>query len=172
MIGVYIFIFIVIIQRLWELIIAKRNEQAVKHIGGVEVGGEHYFLFILLHIMFFISLIIETTSNQTHLTTHFRVLLWGLFILTQLLRVWCIQSLGMYWNTKIIIVPEGERITKGPYKFIKHPNYVIVAIELIVIPLLVQAYFTAVLFPFLHILLLLIRIPAENKALRRLHICK
>lgn len=168
MIGVYIFILIVIIQRLWELVIAKRNEREMKNNGGIEVGEGHYYLFILLHVSFFISLLAETTYKQTHLTAHFAVLLWGLFILTQLFRVWCIQSLGIYWNTKIIIVPDAERITKGPYKFIDHPNYLIVAIELLIIPLLVQAYFTAVLFPVLHILLLLIRIPAENRALQQL----
>ena len=156
-------------QRVWELRIAKRNESKVKQLGGVEVGENHYFLFILLHVAFFICLIVETKVLHTQLLTSEGIILWIIFICTQVFRIWCIQSLGIYWNTKIIIVPHHKRVTRGPYQFVNHPNYMIVAIELYIIPMLVGAYITAVIFPVLHVLLLCIRIPAENEALRKLN---
>lgn len=156
-------------QRIWELRIAKRNERKVKQLGGVEVGENHYVLFILLHIAFFISLIVETTLMHTQLLGVEGAFLWGVFLCTQMFRIWCIHSLGIHWNTKIIIVPHHKRISRGPYQFLNHPNYVIVALELFIIPMLMAAYVTAILFPLFHVLVLCIRIPAENKALRRLH---
>lgn len=168
MIGVYVFLVVIIVQRIGELVIAKRNEQEMKKRGGIEVGEEHYFLFIVLHVAFFISLLIETYVRETGFTTSFASVLWSLFLLTQLLRIWSIKSLGEYWNTKIIIIPHEERVTTGPYKFLNHPNYLIVGVELFVIPFIVQAYYTALIFPLAHILLMFIRIPTENKALRRL----
>lgn len=163
-----IFITFLITQRIIELMIARRNERKMKQMGAIEAGEEHYYLFIVLHVAFFLSLIIETVFTQAILTTGGAFLLWGIFIATQIFRIWCMQSLGMYWNTKIIVLPHSQRVRKGPYRFMKHPNYIVVAIELSVIPLLVQAYITAIIFPLLHLLLLCIRIPTENSALRQL----
>ncbi len=83
------------------------------------------------------------------------------------MRVWCIVSLGKFWNTKIIVLPKVVMIKKGPYKYMKHPNYLIVFVELFTIPAMFGAYITAILFPILHLLLLTIRIPAEDRALGR-----
>jgi methyltransferase len=76
------------------------------------------------------------------------------------------MSLGSYWNTKIIIVPNDLVVLKGPYQYMRHPNYVVVAVEILFIPLLYQAYFTALLFSVLNIVMMTIRIPAEEKALQ------
>ncbi|WP_019378419.1 isoprenylcysteine carboxylmethyltransferase family protein [Virgibacillus halodenitrificans] len=158
-----IFIFIVI-QRFMELKIAKDNELWMKERGGVERGREHYKWFVIVHGLFFISIIIEF-SYRGFPTEQFSLVLFTLFLFTQLIRVWCIRSLGKFWNTKIIISPEFSLVKKGPYKYVKHPNYIIVGIELFIIPLLFGAYLTAVIFPILHVLLLFIRIPVENRAL-------
>ncbi len=166
--GIYLFFIFLMIQRGVELYIARQNERKMKQMGAIEVGKKHYSLFIILHSIFFISLILETWMKQTHFIDQFTVLLWGLFVATQLFRIWCIQSLGMYWNTKIIILPRSKRIKKGPYMWMDHPNYIIVFIELLIIPLIVQAYVTAIVFPLLHFLILCIRIPVENEALKQL----
>ncbi|GAB3066286.1 isoprenylcysteine carboxylmethyltransferase family protein [Virgibacillus ainsalahensis] len=89
-----------------------------------------------------------------------------LFIITQSLRFWCIYTLGRFWNTKIIISPQFSLVKEGPYKYVKHPNYIIVGIELFIIPLLFDAYITAIVFPILHILLLTVRIPIEERAFK------
>ncbi|MFK4997793.1 isoprenylcysteine carboxylmethyltransferase family protein [Bacillus sp. N9] len=69
-----------------------------------------------------------------------------IFIMTQLARIWVIVTLGKYWNTKIIVLPGAQIVKEGPFKYVKHPNYIIVTIELLVIPLLCQAYITALIF--------------------------
>ncbi|GAA0444529.1 alkylpyrone methyltransferase [Lentibacillus halophilus] len=165
-IWMWLFILAVIGQRLGELYIAKRNEIWMKSLGGIEKGEKHYKWFVVLHCLFFISVITEASLNsQTN--AQFNYFLLGLFLLTQVGRIWCIHTLGRFWNTKIIVLPGVSVIKKGPYRHVKHPNYIIVAVELCVIPLLFGAVLTAFLFPFFHFLLLRARLPHEEKALTR-----
>lgn len=156
---------IVIIQRLVELRVAKNNEKWMKAQGAIEAGASHYPFMILLHTAFFISLIVEVVFFDRTLSPYWVPLL-VIFLLAQAARIWCLTSLGKFWNTKIIILPGANVVQKGPYKFIRHPNYVIVCTEILVLPLLFQAYFTAVLFTILNFIILSIRIPAEERALR------
>ncbi|WP_138417055.1 isoprenylcysteine carboxyl methyltransferase family protein [Aquibacillus sediminis] len=155
----YLFAFLVL-QRLIELVIAKRNEQWMYQKGAYEVGKDHYKWFILVHSLFFLALLVEGDFQQS-----FSPVLFGLFLVTQLLRIWCLVSLGKFWNTKIIILPGARLVEKGPYRFMKHPNYVVVAIELFIIPIMFHAYVLAIIFPLLHLILLTKRIPVENKVL-------
>jgi methyltransferase len=155
---------IIMLQRLVELVIARSNEKWMKDRGAIEKEVDHYKWFIILHTLFFISILVETLLNDNK-TLPLNYTLLTIFILTQLVRIWCISSLGRYWNTRIIILPGVHLVSKGPYKYVKHPNYIIVGIELFVIPLLFGAIITAVIFPLLHILLLTVRIPAEEHAL-------
>lgn len=159
-----ILITFVIIQRLVELRVAKRNEKWILAEGGYEVGASHYPLMILLHSSFFVALIAEVTLFQQGLSS-----LWGfllpLFLLVQVGRIWCLTSLGKFWNTKIMILPHANVVKKGPYQQIRHPNYLIVTIELFIFPLLLNAYFTAFIFSILNIWMLSVRIPTEEKAL-------
>lgn len=159
----FLFIFIVL-QRLFELVIAKGNEKWMLERGGVEWGGEHYKWFIVVHSLFFLSMLTEVSMRDyaEFVTSPY---IFVLFLLTQLVRVWCVLSLGRFWNTRIIILPGRSLISRGPYKYVKHPNYLIVGIEFFIIPLLFGAYITAALFPILHLLLMKVRIPLENKAL-------
>ncbi|MCM3003346.1 isoprenylcysteine carboxyl methyltransferase family protein [Priestia koreensis] len=161
----YLFLVLVIVQRLSELVVAKRNEKWMKSKGAIEAGKEHYKWLVLLHCGFFLCLIGEVDYFQRDLFSTWKWVL-GAFVLTQLLRLWVISSLGKYWNTKIIVLPQASIEMKGPYKYVKHPNYIIVAVEFILIPLLFQAYATLVLFTLLNLFVLSIRIPAEEEALK------
>lgn len=167
MIYFYLIITFIICQRLVELYIARKNEKWMLARGGIEVGNEHYKLFILLHVTFFIILIYEVHNIVTAQSVAFNIYFFFLFVIAQIMRVWCIVSLGKFWNTKIIVLPKVVKIKKGPYKYMKHPNYLIVFVELFTIPAMFGAYITAILFPILHLLLLTIRIPAEDRALGR-----
>ncbi|WP_036832849.1 isoprenylcysteine carboxyl methyltransferase family protein [Pontibacillus litoralis] len=160
----YVLWVLIIVQRIVEIGVARRNEQWMKDRGAYEVGREHYRWFIVVHSLFFLAILVEApfASLQWSFSSQW---LFVLFIMTQAFRIWCLASLGKYWNTKIIVMPGGERVVRGPYRFMKHPNYVIVAVEFVVIPLLFQAYWTALLFPFLHLLLMYIRIPIEEQAI-------
>lgn len=160
-----VIITIVVIQRLVELLIAKRNEAWMRSQGAFEAGAKHYPLMVTMHVLFFISLILEVLIANRPLSPVWIVFL-SVFLIAQVVRVWCLMSLGKFWNTKIIILPDADVVRKGPYAFIHHPNYVIVTTELLVLPLIFSAYFTAILFTMLNVWMLSVRIPTEEKALK------
>lgn len=156
---------ILIVQRITELWIARKNESWMKEQGAYEVGKSHYKYIVLVHLMFFVSLLLEVQYTERGMPQWW-MFPFVFFIVTQILRVWSIASLGRYWNTRIIILPGINVVSKGPYRFLRHPNYLIVAAEILVIPLIFQAYFTAIFFTILNAIVLSIRIPIEEKALR------
>lgn len=161
----FIILSFVIAQRLIEVLIAKRNEKLLISKGAYEVGASHYPFMILLHVTFFMSLITEVLFFERTLSPLFIYLL-IIFGFTQLLRIWCLTSLGSYWNTKIIVLPGANVVKKGPYLYFRHPNYLVVCIEILLLPVMFQAYFTAVCFTTLNLIMLSVRIPIEEKALR------
>ncbi len=163
----YAFILLLIAQRLAELLIARRNEQWMKQRGAREFGQTHYRFIVFFHSLFFVSYWIEVTVWDSALSPIWPLLL-TIFLFTQLVRVWALTSLGKFWNTKIIVLPGASVVQKGPYRFLKHPNYMVVILEFIIIPLFFQAYYTTILFTVLNLLVLSIRIPAEEKALNEL----
>ena len=158
----FIVIALVIVQRLVEVAVAKRNEKRMLAQGAYEVGASHYPYMLALHISFFLFLIAEVVLLDRGISPLFPVFL---FLLVQLLRVWCLTSLGKFWNTKIIILPGANVVTKGPYLYFRHPNYIVVCTEILLLPLMFQAYFTALAFTLLNLAMLSVRIPLEEKAL-------
>jgi methyltransferase len=156
----------VVVQRLAELAISKRNGNWMASQGGYEVGQEHYKLLLFIHMLFFLGIWAETLFLRATPPTW----AWApflLFVCTQGLRYWCIRSLGMYWNTRIWVVPGHRPKVAGPYKYIRHPNYVVVAVELLVFPIIFGAYLTAAIVTFINTLtMVLIRIPMEEYALK------
>ncbi|WP_141236017.1 isoprenylcysteine carboxyl methyltransferase family protein, partial [Peribacillus simplex] len=160
-----IFIILIAIQRLVELYIAKQNEKQLKAAGAVEYGESHYRWMVLMHLSFFIVLIIEVVVLERDMSGLWPIWL-TLFLIAQSGRIWAIRSLGKHWNTKIIVVPDADVVIKGPYKYFKHPNYIIVATEILVICLLFNAYYTAIIFSLLNVWMMMVRIPLEEKALK------
>ncbi len=158
----YYFILFIIIVRLVELFIAKRNERWLRSEGAEEYGAEHYKYFIILHTGFFISLIAEY-----NLSDYSGTILWALilFFIVQIFRISIFISLGKYWNTKILVIKGRELVRKGLYRYFRHPNYAIVILEFLLIPLGFGLYFTMIIFSILNLLLLRVRIREEEKAL-------
>ena len=161
----FVFITIIVLQRVIELIIAKRNAIWIKSKGGYEVGKNHYPYIVLLHTLFFISLLIEVTTKEVVYTT-WMLIPFLIFVVTQFGRIWALTSLGPFWNTRIMILPGASVIAKGPYRYMRHPNYFIVITEIAVIPLIFQAYWTAFIFSILNVVILSVRIKVEEKALK------
>jgi len=159
-----IFITVVIVQRISELILAKNNEKYLKSNGAIEYDKRGYKYIVLMHNLFFISVITEFVFLGRQLNEYWQVLL-TIFICTQLLRYWAIFTLGKRWNTKILVLPNTQLISYGPYKYLKHPNYIAVIIELAVIPLLFSCYYTAIIFSILNLIVLQRRIRIEEEAL-------
>jgi methyltransferase len=151
---------LVIGQRLGELVIANRNTKRLIARGGREVGARHYPLFILLHAGWLASLAIFVPFDRWPYMP-----LIVLYLLLQLGRVWVITSLGPYWTTRIITIDDAPTVKRGPYRFIKHPNYLVVGMEIAVLPLAFQAWWIAGIFSVLNALLIGYRISVEERAL-------
>jgi methyltransferase len=155
-------------ERVAELVISRRNATAAFAKGGVEYGFRHFPFMVVLHTGLLVACFIEALYRPFLPWLGFPAL--AVTLLCQAGRYWCIWALGPQWNTRVIIVPGAGRIAlRGPYRFLSHPNYVIVAVEGIALPLVHTAWITAIVFTVLNaILLLRFRIPIENGALRQL----
>ena len=164
MIYFIIFISLLVIQRISELFLSKRNENYLRSNGALEYDKEGYKYIVIMHNLFFLSLITEYFLLQRELNDYWLILLL-VFIITQLLRYWAIFSLGKRWNTKILVLPSSNLIQSGPYKYFRHPNYIAVIIELAVIPLLFSCYYTATIFSVMNLIVITRRIRLEEKAL-------
>lgn len=152
----------VAVQRLFEIAYANRNTRRLLADGGREVGARHYPLFVALHAGWLIALFVFVPSGAS--------ILWpliGVFAVLQLGRVWVIASLGRYWTTRIITVEGAPLIRRGPFKFLRHPNYAIVTCELAVLPMAFGAWWIAGVFTILNAALLTHRIRIENAILAK-----
>ncbi len=156
-----IFILSLIALRLIELYISARNEKWLLSQGAIEYGREHYPFVVALHTCFIISLAAEYVFSKAPHPINYLFL--TLVIIVILFKWWLMSSLGKYWNTRIYRIPGSVAVRKGPYKFIKHPNYVDVVCEIAMIPLIFHLYYTAVIFSVLNAIMLTVRITVENK---------
>lgn len=155
----------VLTQRIIELAIARRNAAWMKARGAVEFGAGHYPLIVLVHILFFSGTVTEVLVLDRPQPVWWP-LPFAVFAAAQVLRVWCLFSLGRFWNTRIIVLPHASVVRRGPYRFMRHPNYIVVMLEFISFPLIFQAYITAVTVSLLNFAVLrLKRIPTEEQAL-------
>jgi len=158
-----------VLQRLIELRIANKNTRVLLSRGAKEFGANHYKIIVLLHTSFFASLIIEFFLHSKG-SIHVNYVFVALFILAQFGRFWVLSSLKDRWTTRIIVLQGEQLVRSGPYRFIDHPNYAIVALELLSLPLAFGLYMTTILFSIANALLLtFIRIPQEEEALRWAH---
>ncbi|HEY4995998.1 MAG TPA: isoprenylcysteine carboxylmethyltransferase family protein [Aestuariivirga sp.] len=147
------------IQRLSELALARHNTKRLLAIGAYESDHEHYPLIVSLHVAWLASLWIYGRGAEVNLY-------WlSVFAILQILRVWIIATLGVRWTTRIIILPGAPVIATGPYKWLRHPNYVVVVAEIAVLPLALELPYLAVAFSILNACILTVRIRAENRAL-------
>lgn len=154
-----------IVERLFELYLSRRHCSALAAKGGREFYPETFPRMVALHILFLLALLGE--SYPWHVPFDLKtVILLALFILLQLGRYWCILTLGENWNTRIVLVPGGTVKRSGPYRFFPHPNYLVVTLEFIVLPLLVHAPYTLLLFFPANLLVVRQRIRLEEQALR------
>lgn len=155
-----------VLQRVLELRLAKRNEAWARSRGAVEHGAGHYPLFFLLHGGWLLGWVGEALARGPSLSPGWPLAL-AAFALAQVIRYWAIRSLGPRWNTRILVLPGTPRSRRGPYGLIPHPNYLAVCIELAAAPLVFGAWITAAVATVLNAALLLgVRIPAENAALQ------
>lgn len=155
-----IVVMLVLAQRLGEVAWARRNERRLRAAGAIEIGAGHYPLFFLLHGAWLAALALLVPPDAPVSWP-----LLALFALLQLGRLWVIATLGRYWTTRIITLPGAPLVRTGPYRWLRHPNYCIVAAEIAVLPLAFGAWRLALVFSVLNALLLRHRICLEERAL-------
>ncbi len=153
-------------QRLSELRLARRNTAWARERGAQEFGAGHYPLFFVLHTVWLVMWVLEALHRGPHLAAGWRLWL-ALFFAAEALRYWAIITLGPRWNTRILVVPGVAPVARGPYRWLRHPNYVAVVSELAALPLIFGAWHTALVIGAANLVLLLgLRIPAEMRALQ------
>lgn len=157
---------LVAVERLAELVVAKRNLTWSLARGGRETGFAHYPFMVVLHTGLLAGCLLEVWLADRDFTPALGWPMLALVVLAQLLRWWCIRTLGPRWNTRIVVVPGLPLVTGGPYRLFPHANYVAVVVEGFALPLVHDAWLTALVFTVLNAGLLAVRIRAENDALR------
>lgn len=158
------------VERLYELRVSKRNAATAFAQGGREYGQGHFPWMVALHTGLLLACIAEVVLLDRPFIPWLGWPMLVIAVLCQAARYWIISSLGSQWNTRVIVVPGAARVVaRGPYRWFTHPNYVVVAVEGIALPLVHTAWITAITFTVLNaVLLLAFRIPTENRALREL----
>lgn len=159
---------VVACERLAELVIARRNLAWSLERGGVEVGAGHYPVMVVLHTGFLLGCLAEVFLLDRPFLPALGWSMLAIVVAAQVLRWWCITTLGPRWNTRVVVIPGAPRINGGPYRLFSHPNYVAVVAEGIALPLVHTAWITALVFTVLNAALLTRRITTENSALARL----
>jgi methyltransferase len=152
------FLAFIIVQRLSELVIAKRNTARLLAQGAVEYGAGHYPVMVAMHSAWIVALVVFGWQNPVS---------WPwlvVFALLQLFRVWILATLGPRWTTRIIVLPQ-PLVARGPFRFMRHPNYALVVAELIVAPMVLGLVWVAALWTLLNAAMLYVRIRAEDRAL-------
>lgn len=152
---------LVTLQRLGELLLARRNTRRLLAKGAWEVGAAHYPLIVALHGAWLAGLWILVVDGSRAL----RLPWLAVFLALQAARVWVIASLGERWTTRIIVLPGAPLVRKGPYRLLPHPNYAVVAAEMAVLPLAFGLTGYAIAFSALNLAALAIRLRAETRAL-------
>lgn len=153
------------LERLAELVLTRRNVAWALAQGGVEHGRGHYPAMVVLHTGFLVGAVAEVWLLQRVFTPWLGWTMLVLVVAAQGLRWWCIGSLGRRWSTRVVVLPGEPLVAHGPYRFVRHPNYVAVVVEGVALPLVHGAWLTALVFTVLDTVLLRTRIRVEDEAL-------
>ncbi len=154
---------LVTLGRLGELWLAQRNTAALTAVGAVEVAPGHYPVIVALHTAWLAALWFYGAGEPVNLV-------WlALFLGLQAARVWVLTTLGARWTTRIIVLPGEHLVANGPYRFVNHPNYLVVIGEIAVLPLCLGLPWVALVFSVLNAAVLMVRIRAENTGLKQAH---
>ena len=148
-----------------ELYIARRNAARAFAVGAVEIGQRHYRAMVAFHAAFLVACAVEGIARGRGAAAALAVPAIAAELFAQFLRYWVIVTLGWRWNTRIIVFPDAKPVTSGPFRLVRHPNYLAVAIEVIAVPLIGGAWVTAIVFSLGNAILMMVRIPAEERAL-------
>lgn len=152
-------------ERILELALSERNRKHALAAGAVESGHSHYVFMAAFHVLFLVSLVWEAVLLRRPFPATIGWIALGAAVAAQALRYWAVATLGVRWNTRIIIFPDAAPVTAGPYRFLRHPNYLAVIIEMACVPLIHGCWLTATVFSLGNAALLTVRIRKEEQSL-------
>lgn len=152
-------------ERTVELLLSRRNARRALAAGAFEAGRGHHRAMVLFHAAFLVACAVEPLLAPRPWPLPAALIALAAALGAQGLRWWAVATLGERWSTRIVVLPGAPPVTGGPYRIVRHPNYLAVAIELLAVPLVAGALWTAAVATALDALLLSIRIPAEERAL-------
>ncbi len=155
----------VAVERLLELVVSKRHARVMLARGGREYGGRHYPAMVTLHTALLLGCVLEVAVADRTFMPWLGWPMLAVVVASQALRWWCITTLGEQWSTRVIVSPRVPLVSRGPYRFSRHPNYVAVVAEGAALPLVHSAWLTALVFTVLNAALLTVRVRVENAAL-------
>ncbi len=156
------------VERLAELVVSRRNLAWSRARGGVEFGAGHYPAMVVLHTGLLAGCLLEVIVFDRPFIPALGWSMLAVVVAAQVLRWWCVATLGPQWNTRVVVVPGAARVGDGPYRYFAHPNYVAVVAEGFALPMVHTAWITALVFTALNAALLRTRIRTENAALESL----
>ena len=153
-------------ERLVELVLSRRHERALRARGAVEAGAAHYPTMVALHAALFAGAVAEVLLLERPFLPWLGWPMLGVVAATMALRYWVIATLGERWTTRVLVLPGAPLVAAGPYRFLRHPNYLAVTLEVVALPLVHTAWITAVVCGAANLLVLAVRIRVEDAALR------
>lgn len=156
------------VERVAELVVSVRNAAWSRERGGIESGLGHFPFMVVLHTGLLVGTLVEAWVRRPDVPSLLASSMLALVVASQALRWWCIGTLGRRWNTRVIVVPGLAPVRSGPYRLMRHPNYVAVVVEGVALPLVHAAWITALVFTVLNAGLLAVRIRVEDRALATL----
>jgi methyltransferase len=156
---------VVAVQRSVELAISRRHRLKLLARGALENGAGHYPWMVLLHATFLPACVLEVWVLRRPLVVPLAVAAGAMLAAAQLLRVWVIATLGERWCTRVVVLPGAPPVTAGPYRWVRHPNYAAVVVEIAALPLIHSAWLTALAFSLANAVVLAVRIRVEENAL-------
>lgn len=157
---------LVVVQRLWELAVSKRNERALRAEGAIEAGAGHFPVMVALHTAFLASCVAEVWLWGRPLLPALALVALASLLAASALRIWAIRTLAGRWTTRVLCLPGARPVTRGPYRLLRHPNYLAVILEMAALPLVHTAWATALVFSLANAALLRHRIRCEEEALQ------
>lgn len=152
-------------ERLVELVVSTRHARWAFARGGVEYGVGHFRVMAGVHAAFLVACVVEVAVADRPFLPWLGWPMLALVLAAQALRWWCVATLGNQWNTRVIVVPGMPLVTGGPYRWLRHPNYLAVTVEVAALPLVHTAWVTALVFTVANAAVLSVRIPVEERAL-------
>lgn len=163
--ALVLFLALITIERVGELFLSRHNARILRAIGAEEFGRSHLPWFVALHVTWPLALVAEVVWLGARPGPQWGLWL-GVFVVAQILRYAVIRTLGVFWNVRVLVVPGIRPIRRGPYRWLRHPNYLAVALELLSGAFLFGAWRTGIAATLIHLVLVRLRVPVEERALR------